>query len=72
MLISRLVVGVVWVLAWSTDPEPEPDPVFYVDDNAPLGGDGSTWTEAYKYLQDALASVSATTEIRRHWGVDVQ
>ena len=26
----------------------------YVDSNAPLGGDGSTWLQAVKYLQDAL------------------
>ena len=28
----------------------------YVDDGAPLGGDGTMWTTAYKYLQDALAN----------------
>ncbi|MEE9297002.1 MAG: hypothetical protein V3W34_18830, partial [Phycisphaerae bacterium] len=28
--------------------------VIRVDDDAPLGGDGATWSTAYKYLQDAL------------------
>ncbi|MHC4527469.1 MAG: hypothetical protein ACYS29_06295, partial [Planctomycetota bacterium] len=28
--------------------------VIYVDDDAPLGGDGNSWPTAYKYLQDAL------------------
>ena len=27
----------------------------YVDDDAPAGGDGTTWTTAYRSLQDALA-----------------
>ncbi len=26
----------------------------YVDDDAPIGGDGTSWPTAYKYLQDAL------------------
>ena len=30
----------------------------YVDDDAPAGGDGTTWSTAYKYLQDALAAAA--------------
>ncbi|MHC4320566.1 MAG: hypothetical protein ACYS1B_18765, partial [Planctomycetota bacterium] len=30
--------------------------VLHVDDDAGLGGDGSSWPLAYKYLQDALAA----------------
>ncbi|UCD75238.1 MAG: right-handed parallel beta-helix repeat-containing protein [Phycisphaerales bacterium] len=30
--------------------------VLYVDDDAPLGGDGQSWNTAYRYLQDALAA----------------
>jgi hypothetical protein len=30
--------------------------VIYVDDNAPLEGNGSNWPTAYKYLQDALTT----------------
>ena len=37
----------------------------YVDDDAPFGGDGTTWTTAYKYFQDALANAGTDdTEIR--------
>jgi hypothetical protein len=28
--------------------------IIFVDDDAPLGGDGASWDTAYKYLQDAL------------------
>jgi predicted outer membrane repeat protein len=46
--------------------------VKYVDDDAPLGDDGLTWSTAYKYLQDALyAAVGdpAITEIRVAGGI---
>ena len=36
--------------------------VIYVDDDAPPGGDGSSWTTAYTFLQDALAEATATEE----------
>ena len=36
---------------------------FYVDDDAPPGGDGATWATAYKYLQDALTAATAGNEI---------
>ncbi len=41
--------------------------VYYVDDDAPLGGDGTSWNTAHKYLQDALYLAAADpciTEIR--------
>ncbi len=38
--------------------------VLYVDDNAPLGGDGLRWSTAYRFLQDALANAAGVTEIR--------
>ena len=39
--------------------------VVHVDDDAPAGGDGSSWSGAYRFLQDALASAAGTpTEIR--------
>ena len=28
--------------------------VLYVDDDAPLGGDGTSWNTAYRFLQDGL------------------
>ncbi|MBN2128059.1 MAG: right-handed parallel beta-helix repeat-containing protein, partial [Sedimentisphaerales bacterium] len=34
----------------------------YVDDDAPPGGDGSSWATAYTFLQDALAEAAATEE----------
>lgn len=40
----------------------------YVDDDAPAGGDGTSWTAPYKYLQDALTAARSSggtvTEIR--------
>ncbi|MBU0641596.1 MAG: right-handed parallel beta-helix repeat-containing protein [Planctomycetes bacterium] len=36
----------------------------HVDDEAPLGGDGTTWDTAFKYLQDALADANPGDEIR--------
>ena len=42
--------------------------VLYVDDDAPPGGDGSSWQAAFQYLQDALAVAAdpnnGITEIR--------
>jgi hypothetical protein len=32
----------------------------YVDDDAPPGGDGTTWSSAHKYLQDALTAAAAS------------
>lgn len=41
----------------------------YVDDDAPLGGDGLTWPTAYRYLQDALAAAIAGDEIHVAAGI---
>ena len=38
--------------------------VIYVDDNATEGGDGFSWVNAHKYLQDALAVAEYGDEIR--------
>ena len=39
--------------------------VVHVADCAPAAGDGSSWSDAYRFLQDALASAGgAVTEIR--------
>ncbi|MDD5454762.1 MAG: C25 family cysteine peptidase [Candidatus Ratteibacteria bacterium] len=37
---------------------------WYVDADAPLGGNGETWETAFKYLQDALAVAGEHEEIR--------
>jgi len=34
--------------------------VYYVDDNAALGGDGRSWETSYKYIQDALYDSALT------------
>jgi len=45
-----------------------PGTVLYVDDDAPAGGDGTSWATAFRHLQDALsaaeASGGAVSEIR--------
>jgi hypothetical protein len=42
--------------------------ILYVDDDAPAGGDGSTWISAFRFLQDALDAArkpsADVTEIR--------
>ena len=43
--------------------------IVYVDDDAGAKGDGSTWTTAYRFLQDALANVGAAAEIRVAQGI---
>jgi|GEM_PF-2020365 uncharacterized repeat protein (TIGR02543 family) len=37
--------------------------VIYVDDDASAGGDGSSWSSAHKYLQDAIAVAGAGDEL---------
>ncbi len=38
--------------------------IIYVDGGARNGGDGRTWTTAYRYLQDGLAAAGSGDEIR--------
>jgi len=38
--------------------------IIYVDDSAPPGGNGATWNNAFRFLQDALAIAAAGDEIR--------
>jgi hypothetical protein len=44
---------------WAVDFTPSTPTVVYVDVNVPVGGNGSSWASAYKYLQDALADPNA-------------
>ena len=71
---------VVWAGEWSEDPgdreilallavSTAQADIIYVDDDAPLGGDGLSWNTAYQFLQDALANAVAGTEIRVAQGV---
>jgi len=41
----------------------------YVDDDAPVPGDGTTWRTAYTYLQDALMMAGPGAEIRVARGI---
>ncbi len=46
--------------------------IIYVDDDAPAPGDGTAWTTAYRYLQDALADANDSddpVEIRVAQGI---
>ncbi len=46
--------------------------VLFVDDDAPAGGDGTSWTSAHRHLQNALtaaASIPGSTSIRVAEGV---
>lgn len=43
--------------------------IIYVDADASGAGDGSSWTDAYNYLQDALAAVITGDEIRIAQGI---
>ncbi|MCH7813015.1 MAG: hypothetical protein IID40_03245 [Planctomycetes bacterium] len=42
---------------------------WYVDDDAPRGGDGTSWVTAFRYLQDAFAAATPGDEIRVAGGV---
>lgn len=48
--------------------------IVYVDDDAPIGGDGRSWASAYRYLQNGLAAangqgVARPTEVRVAQGI---
>jgi hypothetical protein len=45
------------------------DKIIYVDDDAAGANDGSSWVNAYNYLQDALAVASQGDEIRVAQGI---
>ena len=63
--ISTLVVAAV-VATMMLPSSALAGPVLYVDDDAPLLGDGLGWVTAYRFLQDALADAAGggITEIR--------
>jgi len=48
---------------------PEPAMIYYVDVDARGANDGSSWADAYSYLQDALAAALSGDEIRVAQGI---
>jgi len=48
---------------------PLPSKIIYVDDNADGANDGSSWADAFNYLQDALTAAWSGDEIRVAQGV---
>lgn len=48
-------------------PPPPPPPCILVNDDAPAGGDGTSWAKAYRYLQDALAAAPTRPEVKEIW-----
>jgi len=57
----RLVLTALVAAVLSSDAAAD---VLFVDDDAALSGDGSSWDTAFRYLQDALANAVPGTEIR--------
>ena len=54
----------------NSSPEPPlPRQVYYVDANAAGTEDGSTWTNAFRFLQDALSTATDWSEIRVAQGI---
>ncbi|MGD8969736.1 MAG: hypothetical protein PVI07_19700, partial [Anaerolineae bacterium] len=53
---SITIAALLAALALSLNCEPAlaDNPVIYVDADATTGGDGQSWSTAYRYLQDAL------------------
>ncbi|UCC32246.1 MAG: right-handed parallel beta-helix repeat-containing protein [Phycisphaerales bacterium] len=61
-MLSKTILSVVVVGVFTMPVRAQT--IWHVDDDAPLGGDGTTWSTAYKYLQDALAAATNGDEIR--------
>ena len=55
------LVGAVAVMAFVGPAQAQT--TWYVDDNASLAGDGTSWSTAFKYLQDALVVAASGDEI---------
>jgi hypothetical protein len=71
---SRTLTGAITITATLVAmplmaPTPPGPTILYVDDDAPLGGDGFTWETAYRFLQDALANAEPGNEVRVAQGI---
>ena len=60
--------GLLWLTCCLVAPL-SAQPIIYVDDDAPLGGDGATWDTAYRYLQDALNAAGGAADVLVAGGV---
>jgi len=70
LCILILLVAMSTATAQTPIPEPSgPSRIIYVDDDAVGANNGSSWTDAYNYLQDALAVALEGDEIRVAQGI---
>ena len=63
-----LFLLLAWLMASARTPVSGPSgplKIIYVDADAIGANDGSSWANAFNYLQDALITASAGDEIRR-------
>ncbi len=65
-VILAVVLGVA-ALTLCANEGPRGSVVLYVDDNASLGGDGSSWATAYAHLQDALSEANSNGAVGEIW-----
>jgi len=62
--VTSSVTSVLAVLLSLSASTARAQSIIHVDDDAPVGGDGTTWSTAYRYLQDALHNAAVGDEIR--------
>ena len=65
----RIINGAVDRGAYEKQDGAPPTGIIYVDDSATGANNGSSWANAFKTLQDALAAVSSANEIRVAQGI---
>ena len=65
MQSSKRVLWLIWLFAGMLLPAAvaHGQSVLYVDDDAPVAGDGTSWATAYNDLQDALGAANPGDEI---------
>ena len=71
MLTKKTIITLISVMLVLIGATTAKGATIYVDDDANTGGGGSSWSDAYKYLQDGLNAASSNDEIRVAQGVYV-